>query len=78
MTSKEVYGLERSHGDREDCGSNLGLAKLTFEENFSLHQAKMIQTLKSTWVTGVGKIPVEEEDDFKGYAIYSILKLSLS
>ena len=32
-------------------------AKLTFEEKFSLHQAKMVRTLKSTWVTGVGKIP---------------------
>ena len=49
--------VERSHGDLEDRGSNLSSAKLTFEENFSLHQAKMVWTLKSTWVTGGGKIP---------------------
>ena len=47
--------VERSHSNREDRGSNLGLTNLTFEENFSLHQAKMVRTLKSTWVTGVGK-----------------------
>ena len=40
--------VEGSHGNWEDRGSNLGSAKLTFEENFSLHQAKMVQTLKST------------------------------
>ena len=52
-------GLEvaRSSSNQEDRGSNLGSTKLTFEENFSLHQAKMVRTLKSTWVTG-GKIPV--------------------
>ena len=47
--------VEHSHGDREDHGSNLCSARLTIEEKFSLHQAKMDQTLKSTW--GVGKVP---------------------
>ena len=69
MTNKAILGkdfgvggrrgleVERFHGDREDRGSNLGSAKMTCKENFSLHQAKMVWTLKSTWVTGVGKFP---------------------
>ena len=49
--------VECSYGDRDDRRSNLGSAKLTFEEKFSLHKAKMVLTLRSTWVMGVGKIP---------------------